>query len=720
MEEFQNATPDLDSQMIGAAEKQKPKGWKVAVIAVVSAVVVLGAGSGIAYAVSDTVKNFVKMNLGSEENYYEWVVNKNAKDWGRSVSTCYENRLGVTEGTVTLNVTLSDEAQQLLEEELFADASEEMNLSSAELTCAVKTEGDLTGGNVVLTLNDTEVLKGNAIMDGTMMYIQMPTLSDEYLAISLEDMLEDAENNVLWSTTEEVSVGSNLFLSTEEQAELLSPSDLNALFQQYGAVIADSNPEVTVTKDSEISIAETTFSYTAVSATYTGDTLQTVAVDLLETLQKDEILSGYLTASGLLTEDDYQDALQSALDEVQDGTVEEGVGCVLTLYVDPTGTIRGCKLTDTTEEDAVLIECYVGKEEDQVGIYCNLYNEEFTLSGTLTETSKEVYRGDILLTSESETVATVTLEDFSIVDDTYGYCNGNVTISIPDLTDAFTLQLQSDGSTQTIAADIAVDGENYGTISCTISTECEQPISLNVPDSALDINDEDDMTTYAENADLDTFLKTIGTALNINDVDSWYEMITGEDYANTDDIDEDWDTDEEDNDSEDEDEDEEDDYSDYSGEIEADLSAIRVTCDGKTFELFQSNKDLTALVDTSELSTIAADDFDWFYDDEDDPTIGLGIENTTDADIAVEEGDIFDIQIYSDSAPVKLEVNGLSIGSSVAEFEALFQTTLPENAYNDIGYVMTVYDNSTTDSGLFFSCYFENGVISAMDIADYS
>ena len=52
------------------------KGWKIAVISVVSAVVVLGAGTGIAYAASDTVKNFAKMNFSSESDYYQWVIEK--------------------------------------------------------------------------------------------------------------------------------------------------------------------------------------------------------------------------------------------------------------------------------------------------------------------------------------------------------------------------------------------------------------------------------------------------------------------------------------------------------------------------------------------------------------------------------------------------------------------------------------------------------------------
>ena len=51
-----------NGQITGAQPKKKMKGWKVAVISVVSAVVVLGAASGIAYAASDTVRFFIKHN----------------------------------------------------------------------------------------------------------------------------------------------------------------------------------------------------------------------------------------------------------------------------------------------------------------------------------------------------------------------------------------------------------------------------------------------------------------------------------------------------------------------------------------------------------------------------------------------------------------------------------------------------------------------------------
>ena len=186
-----------NGQITGAQPKKKMKGWKVAVISVVSAVVVLGAASGIAYAASDTVKNFVKMNMGSEDNYYEWVIEKNSKDWGRSASENYEKRIALSkkepQSDISMNITLTQEAQDLLVQELFPNSTETIQLSSAAISCSGKVESEKLGGKLTVTLNDTQVLEGNAVMDANNLYVQIPTLSDQYLSMSLEDAVsEDA------------------------------------------------------------------------------------------------------------------------------------------------------------------------------------------------------------------------------------------------------------------------------------------------------------------------------------------------------------------------------------------------------------------------------------------------------------------------------------------------------------------------------------------------
>ena len=141
---FQQPDFSLNGQIVGAKSKKKMRGWKIAVISVVSAVVVLGAGTGIAYAASDTVKNFAKMNFSSESDYYQWVIEKNTKDWGRSVSDRYDSSLSLSkeepQSNLSMNITLSEEGQKKLQEELNSDVDtdETITLTSAAITLSGK------------------------------------------------------------------------------------------------------------------------------------------------------------------------------------------------------------------------------------------------------------------------------------------------------------------------------------------------------------------------------------------------------------------------------------------------------------------------------------------------------------------------------------------------------------------------------------------------------
>ena len=191
---FQQPDFSLNGQIVGAKSKKKMKGWKIAVISVVSAVVVLGAGTGIAYAASDTVKNFAKMNFSSESDYYQWVIEKNTKDWGRSVSDRYDSSLSRSkeepQSNLSMNITLSEEGQKKLQEELNSDVDtdETITLTSAAIAFSGKAEADKMGGTVTITLNGEDVLEGNAVMDANNIYLQIPSLSDQYLSMTWQDV----------------------------------------------------------------------------------------------------------------------------------------------------------------------------------------------------------------------------------------------------------------------------------------------------------------------------------------------------------------------------------------------------------------------------------------------------------------------------------------------------------------------------------------------------
>ena len=388
---FQQPDFSLNGQIVGAKSKKKMKGWKIAVISVVSAVVVLGAGTGIAYAASDTVKNFAKMNFSSESDYYQWVIEKNTKDWGRSVSDRYDSSLSRSkeepQSNLSMNITLSEEGQKKLQEELNSDVDtdETITLTSAAIAFSGKVEADKMGGTVTITLNGEDVLEGNAVMDANNIYLQIPSLSDQYLSMTWQDVETLTEEEYDLSDEFDSSIdssalnSSSLFLTPEVLEDRISPSDLNSIFQRYGEIIADSDATIALLKNQELSIADTTFSYTALEATYQGDELKTVVKELLEEVKEDSTISHYFAASDLMTEDEFQSNLQEALDNWNDTTVTESA--TVTLYVDPTGTIRGCRIADPDDADSSLLECYAGKDGKRHADHLLLEGQRYAAAG---------------------------------------------------------------------------------------------------------------------------------------------------------------------------------------------------------------------------------------------------------------------------------------------------------------------------------------------------
>lgn len=710
-----------NAQITGAQPKKKKKGWKVAVISVISAVVVLGAASGIAYAASDTVKNFVKMNMSSESDYYEWVIEKNTKEWGRSASENYEKSIALSkkepQSDFSINVTLTQEAQDLLVQELFPDSTDPLQLSSAAITCSGKVEAEKLGGKMTLTLNDTQVLEGNAVMDANNLYVQIPTLSDQYLSMSLEEAVSEAESELPSGMPFNVS---SFFVTPEILEERLSPSDLNGLFQRYGEVLADSNAKIAILKEQELSIGDTNFSYTTLEATYVGERLQDLSEELLEELQEDKTIANCLSKSGLVTEEEYQNALQSALDNIRSNPTFEEDGITVTFYVDPTGTIRGCSMADANNLEAKILDCYVGKDNDQIGIYFNL-DEELVISGTLNEGSKDTYSGTITATAEGDEIK-LDLADLKVVNEEHGYYTGSLTVSIPDLTDAFTILLDSDGNSQTISADVAAEGTNYATISCTIGTSSGDDMALTIPESALDMTSDSDLETYVgDGAQIETFLQNVGTALGVSDVDRFVEEITGS--ANV--VEEDLDLIEPDDIIIPDDTDPLPDTGmnsitdDTIGEeeFEADLSAASITYNGgKLFRFYDNNKDLIGLVDSSMNPTIDAEDYNWYYNA--DATLTLGLENKTAQPANTADCSIFEIQIYQ-GAPTDVKIGIVGIGSTITELENQFGIDIADGAETKLTYIVSIYDTAT-DGQTAYSFYLENGIITALDLVSYA
>lgn len=140
-------------------------------------------------------------------------------------------------------------------------------------------------------------------------------------------------------------------------------------------------------------------------------------------------------------------------------------------------------MADANDPDDKVLDCYVGKDRDQIGIYCNM-DDELVVSGTLVEGSKDTYSGTVTAAADGEEIK-LDFTDFKVVEEEHGYCSGSIAVTIPDVTDTFTIHLDSDGNSQTISADITVEGTNYATVSAQLVPQRAEDMALTIPESAI-------------------------------------------------------------------------------------------------------------------------------------------------------------------------------------------------------------------------------------------
>lgn len=237
-------------------------------------------------------------------------------------------------------------------------------------------------------------------------------------------------------------------------------------------------------------------------------------------------------------------------------------------------------------------------------------------------------------------------------------------------------------------------------------------MALTIPESALDMTNDSDMETYVgDGTQIESFLKNVGTALGISDVDRFVEEITGS--ANV--VEEEMDLVEQPDETAPLPDDTETDpvTDDTMGQeqFDADLSAASITYNGgKLFRFYDNNKDLIGLVDSTMNPTIEAEDYNWYYNA--DATIGIGLENKTTQTANAADCSIFEIQIYQ-GAPTDVKIGIVGIGSSLADLEKQFGIEIADGAETSPTYIVSIYDttNQWTDSLFLLSrkrCY--NGI----------
>ncbi len=501
---------------------KKGKGKKAAVAGGLAALVVVGGG-GAAYACSDLVKNQVKLRTMKPENYYAWVYENNSESISKTLSESYSKYLDQLEKGSSANLKLKydvpDSVKDLLKEEFNTGVEEEdaefekiiNNINSVSLDADTSVKSNLMNANINLNLNDDTLVSTEAYENYESLFtmLRIPELNDRWLGIDLSS-----------AGNEMTSLYTKLLTNP---ASVLTAEQLESEISKYVGVWCEFSKDVTLEKSEDVDIADITVKYTVAQVNIDEKFANELGVKMLEELKNDTVIKNIAVNSlKLVSEEEYEEDIQEEIDilneALESGDLDEETIAFKT-YIDATGEIRGFGI-EAEDESGQLI---IGKDDSKIrGKFEIVSDGEVETSAVLTadEESKDTYSGSLVLSDQEEELFSLDFNSLKVVDEEMGYSEGSMTFNVDEVS-PITVNLSSDGKSQTIAYSINVEGEDYGTVELIYSVEKSASVEMPADNNIVTITAEDmydfDIKEYASEEEVEAFIKNILTKIGIND-----------------------------------------------------------------------------------------------------------------------------------------------------------------------------------------------------------
>ena len=697
--ESASASPDQASfagaELVGGVEpaKKKPVFLIIAII-----VVILAAGSAAAYNFIPWVKNNVKMLLNSPEDYYAWVEQENIENAADKFSEAYGKMLGssATSEEFEFKADLDSANVGALIEELTGSPLSESGIVLPS-SVAIKSGADIDeNGNIksslVFNSDDKTLATMNLYMMDGVYYYQIPELSPSYISMDLDTVMEEmySDMGVEEAAFIESYMDALISISTDPESlkEMLSEKELNELMVKYFTIVFENIDDVELDKSIECEVNGVETTYNKLEANIDQGTVFSIVKDVLKEAKKDKTLIKLVEKFGL-TEDDYTAAVDSLLSQI--GTVSvSGGDTVLKMYVyvDSNGKICGREFVVPDEEN-IDIGYMTAKDGSDSSFDIKLLanDEGFQIVGNCEEKSgKESGSAKVMFAGSGDNIEfAINYSDLETINEDKGYLKGDVSVDLTSLNGpVITVNLDSDGKSQTIKSDITVDGKNYGTLSLTSKEE----LTVDIPefDSSQQVyqysEDGAQLEQYISNADLETFINNIGSAFGVDglgalmsaamsdqsgDVTGGYTG-SGITDGSAGDITSGSTT-------------------GVSGDVTYDFSKLDIKVNGQSVKLPAK---IDGLIDqvTIDKEKVEAGYLESFYND--DYSFGLTVANESDTDAAPKDCLISGIDV-SEGSPVSVTIDGFAVGGNVADLANKYGVKL-QDANN--GY-FTIYDISS-------------------------
>lgn len=395
-------------------------------------------------------------------------------------------------------------------------------------------------------LNDNKLCDFNVYMDlaNMMEYIQIPELSDSYMKAPVSS---DSEEN-----SEEAQQFLNTYMTTLSDLTSVLPDSktLSTLLDRYGNIIIDSFEEGSSVEES-VSVDGISEECTAYEGIISEKSAYTIVEKVLTTAKDDEEIKALFDqwSDDASNEEnqykDFQNLITDALDDMNrdDEGSTENEAFSSKVWVNGDGKIVGRQfgITDGTDTTPVFTWKAPSEGEDSA-LLLELAADDssFTFTGS-GKTADGLLNGDYILAVNGTETVDINVENLETKPAKAGYYNGTFNISFPaaetdssdseagesteDDTDTSAtdmlagfgavIKLTSDADADTSTLDLTVT--TSGAALATLSITGSYGEGVEIPDFAsldktYDATDDEAMTEYLTEINLDTFLANVKAA----------------------------------------------------------------------------------------------------------------------------------------------------------------------------------------------------------------
>ena len=480
------------------------------------AVLVLALAGGVVFGMGT---DFFRRTFSSPEKYFQYVLGKslqkNAAIMANNYNTLIRENMNFTDRTVggTIEVRLGDGAKALLEMAGGVDNLDWLSQVGLETELSVKEK--IFSGNAALKLGENEILSGNFAADEKGAYLQVPVLSEQYVGVDFETMMEKTPYSSSVGMREVFGYLDSVYTNLPDKEQM------EKILYRYFCLAISCIDEVEREKGT-LSAGGVDEKCTSLETVIRAETAQNMVKTVLKEMREDEELKEIIKKLSKIegfdgVYDEYRDAIDMALDEVDNIELSENL--VLTVYVDNKGNIIGFQ---EKAGDFKVFGANTKKGKD-VGykVVFDTDGVSCLLEGQGIETDGKVSADFVLEWESYGELQSVEFrcEDFDRKAAEEGNIKGTVIVPMKEVDELFALNnrilrrydmaLYVDAEGGNVDAELRLmeETEEIAAVSCSFRQEAGKEGSIPSKNDVVMVENEMDLLKWAGGIESDDFIK---------------------------------------------------------------------------------------------------------------------------------------------------------------------------------------------------------------------